>query len=150
MSMTSPHRTIRASLLPALTAAMVITATGCGTAQTPAPAPSAPPASTSVSPPASTPPSAASTASDAYLVEITVKGGKVNPPPGRVSLAKGQKVRLVIHSDAPDEVHVHGYDRESKVGPGQDAVIEFVADQTGLFEVETHQTDLLLTQLLVR
>jgi Cupredoxin-like domain len=150
MSVTSLHRIIRACLLPALAAASVMTATGCGTPQTPAPPPSVPPASASVPPSASMPPSVASSASDAHVVEITIKGGKVNPPPGRVSIAKGQKVRLVVHSDAPDEIHVHGYDREAKVGPGQDAVIEFVADQTGLFEVETHGTGLLLTQLLVR
>jgi hypothetical protein len=39
---------------------------------------------------------------------------------------------------------------EAKMGPGQDAVIEFVATQTGVFEVETHESGLLLTQLAVR
>lgn len=84
------------------------------------------------------------------VIEITVKGRSVSPPPARVDVAQGQPVRLIVHSDAPDEVHVHGYDIEKPVGPGQDAVIEFAATQTGLFEVETHESGLLLTQLAVR
>ncbi|HZM77963.1 MAG TPA: hypothetical protein VFC19_19770 [Candidatus Limnocylindrales bacterium] len=83
-------------------------------------------------------------------MEITVKGRGVSPPPGRVDVAKGENVRLIVHSDTSDEIHVHGYDIEKKVGPGQDAVIEFVATRTGLFEVETHESGLLLTQLAVR
>lgn len=79
-----------------------------------------------------------------------MKGRSVSPPPGRVDIAKGEKVKLVVHSDTADEIHLHGYDIEKPVGPGQDAVIEFVATQTGVFEVETHEGDLLLTQLAVR
>ena len=89
-------------------------------------------------------------ASTAKLIEVTVKGRSVSPPPGRVEVKQGEQVRLVVHSDTPDEIHVHGYDLEKPVGPGQDAVIEFAATQTGLFEVETHDSGLLLTQLAVR
>ena len=74
----------------------------------------------------------------------------MSPPPGRTNVARGERVRVVVRSDSPDEVHVHGYDREAPVAPGADAVIEFVADQSGLFEVETHESGLVLTQLLVR
>jgi len=34
--------------------------------------------------------------------------------------------------------------------PGQPTTIEFTANQTGVFEVETHQSNLLLLQLQVR
>lgn len=98
--------------------------------------------------PGSPPP--AVSAGPVKLVEITVSGRSVSPPPGRVEVKQGEQVRMVIHSDTPDEVHVHGYDLEKPVGPGQDAVIEFAATQTGLFEVETHDSGLLLTQLAVR
>lgn len=79
-----------------------------------------------------------------------MKGRSVSPPPGRVEVAKGEKVKIVVHSDTPDEIHLHGYDIEKMVGPGQDAVIEFAATQTGVFELETHESGLLLTQLAVR
>ena len=77
-------------------------------------------------------------------------GRGVSPPPGRVDIKQGEQVRLVVRSDTQDEIHVHGYDLEKPVGPGQDAVIEFAATQAGLFEVETHDSGLLLTQLAVR
>ena len=52
-----------------------------------------------------------------------------------------------MSSDVDDEVHVHGYDIEREVSAGQSVTIEFTADQTGVFEVETHESDLLLLQL---
>jgi hypothetical protein len=104
-------------------------------------------ACTSPAPPAT--PSATSSQA-VRLIEVAVKDRKVIPPPGRVEIAKGQEVRLVVRSDTPDRVHVHGYDIEKMVSPGRDAVIEFTADRTGVFDVETHQSKLLLTQLVVR
>ncbi|HEX6684554.1 MAG TPA: hypothetical protein VF062_17250 [Candidatus Limnocylindrales bacterium] len=89
-------------------------------------------------------------ARQAKLIEISVKGRTVTPPPGRIEITRGEKVRLVVHDDTADEIHVHGYDLEAPVGSGRDGVIEFNADQTGLFEVETHTSGLLLTQLAVR
>ncbi len=91
-----------------------------------------------------------SMAADAQVIEITISGGEVSPAPGRVKVAAGATVHLVVHSDEPDEVHLHGYDLATGIGPEQDGAIEFVADQTGLFEVETHESELILTQLLVR
>jgi hypothetical protein len=83
-------------------------------------------------------------------VEITITGKAVSPPPGRVEVRRGATVRLVVHADRADEIHLHGYDREAEVAPGRAGVIEFVADEAGLFEVETHESGLVLTQLLVR
>ncbi|MFP3990266.1 cupredoxin domain-containing protein [Streptomyces sp. E11-3] len=83
-------------------------------------------------------------------VEITVADGKVNPAPGRVDLKKGQRVRLKVTSDRADTLHVHGYDKETPLRAGDTATLTFTADRTGLFEVETHASKLVLTQLAVR
>jgi hypothetical protein len=83
-------------------------------------------------------------------VTITIAGGRVTPPPGRVEVRRGQTVHLVVTSDRADEAHVHGYDIEVPLAAGVPATIEFTADQTGVFEVETHESDLTLIQLLVR
>jgi hypothetical protein len=40
--------------------------------------------------------------------------------------------------------------KDGKVSAGQPTTIEFTANQTGVFEVETHQSNLLLLQLQVR
>ncbi|MER5325144.1 hypothetical protein [Streptosporangium roseum] len=83
-------------------------------------------------------------------VEIAITGRKVVPPPGRVEVARGQAVRLVVTSDVADELHVHGFDLTRRLEPGQPVTVDVVADRTGLFEVETHDSGLVLTQLAVR
>ncbi|MEV4220742.1 hypothetical protein [Nonomuraea sp. NPDC049725] len=83
-------------------------------------------------------------------VAVRVSGGKVTPPPGRVEVAKGGRVRLEVTGDRADTVHVHGFDLERPLTPGTPLVLEFTADRSGLFEVETHDSHLVLTQLVVR
>jgi hypothetical protein len=83
-------------------------------------------------------------------ITVTIAGRKVTPPPGRIEVAEGQTVRITVTGDAADEAHLHGYDKEAELKPGVPASIEFVADQTGLFEMETHESGLQLFQLVVR
>ncbi len=83
-------------------------------------------------------------------VTVTVDGNKVEPAPGRLELKKGQRLRLSVTSDRDDTLHVHGYDKEIRLPAGRPATVTFTLDRTGLFEVETHESGLLLTQLVVR
>lgn len=83
-------------------------------------------------------------------VAISVHDGKVSPAPGRTEIKKGRTVRLEVRSDRDDTLHVHGYDKEARLPAGRTVTLTFTADRTGLFEVETHESDLLLTQLVVR
>ncbi|MBB5959487.1 hypothetical protein FHS29_006108 [Saccharothrix tamanrassetensis] len=71
------------------------------------------------------------------------------PSPQREEVAKGQSVELTVTSSKPVDVHVHGFDVLAKAEEGKPAVLKFVADQTGTFDVEAHP-DTLLTQLVVR
>ncbi|MFC5826573.1 hypothetical protein [Nonomuraea insulae] len=82
--------------------------------------------------------------------EITIAGGRVSPPPGWLEVGKGRPVTITVTSDAADEVHVHGYDLTAELRPGVPATLRFTADLTGVFEVETHGSKLVLTQLAVR
>ena len=59
----------------------------------------------------------------------------------------GSQVRLTVTSDVDDEVHVHGYDIEKEVHAGQYRDVRLHRDQTGVFEVETHEPSKLLLQL---
>ncbi|MGJ6966306.1 hypothetical protein ACSDR0_30790 [Streptosporangium sp. G11] len=95
-------------------------------------------------------PTAAPGASTVKEITVTIAGRQVTPPPGRIDVAKGQTVRITVTGDAVDEAHVHGYDKAADLKPGVPATIEFVADQDGLFEVETHESKLQLCQLVVR
>lgn len=83
-------------------------------------------------------------------VTITVRDGKVSPAPARTELRRGERVALRVTSDRADTLHVHGYDKELALPAGQEATLILTADRTGLFEVETHESSLVLTQLLVR
>ncbi|MFJ1641344.1 cupredoxin domain-containing protein [Streptomyces sp. NPDC088256] len=83
-------------------------------------------------------------------VEIVVSHGRVSPDPGRTEIKKGRTVRLRVRSDRADTLHVHGYDKEARLPAGKTVTLTFTADRSGLFEVETHESDLLLTQLVVR
>ncbi|MQY12084.1 hypothetical protein SRB5_22130 [Streptomyces sp. RB5] len=83
-------------------------------------------------------------------VRITVAGGKVTPPPGRIELDRGDRVALVVTTDRADELHVHGVDASTALAAGRATTLSFTVDRTGLFEVETHESELILTQLLVR
>lgn len=82
-------------------------------------------------------------------ISISVVGGKVTPPPDRVAVAIGQTVRLTVRSDVADELHVHGLDKTAALAPDKPVTLEFVPDQAGVFEVETHATKLQLCQLAV-
>ncbi|MEV4512336.1 hypothetical protein AB0K00_25640 [Dactylosporangium sp. NPDC049525] len=91
-----------------------------------------------------------STAAQDRSISVSISGGRVDPPVGRVEVGKGSTIRLTVTSDVPDELHVHGYDRRLTLEPGRAATLEFRADVTGMFEVETHGNHLLLVQLVVR
>jgi hypothetical protein len=90
---------------------------------------------------------APSTRSDA---EITIRAGKVSPPSGWLEVAKGQAVSITVTSDVADELHVHGYDLKAELRPGEPVTVRFTADLTGVFQVETHRSKLVLTQVAVR
>ncbi|OKI31917.1 hypothetical protein A6A29_23680 [Streptomyces sp. TSRI0281] len=84
------------------------------------------------------------------ILDITVSHGKVSPAPGRTEVRKGERVALRVRTDRADTLHVHGYDKAAELPAGRTTTLTFTADRTGLFEVETHESDLLLTQLVVR
>ncbi len=91
----------------------------------------------------------AAPAFDGTLVKVDINGSKVAPRPSTHKVTKGDKVRIEVTSDKADELHVHGYEKTADLKPGQTAVVEFTADQSGRFEVETHDSGLLLFNLEV-
>ena len=138
--------------LPAALACLGLAAvlTGCAGTDEPVPAASSP--SSSSSSPASTSASSAAPSAPAVAgqhIEVTVTGGQVTGDTGRVPLPAGEHVTLVVTSDAPDELHVHGYDLGADLAPGTPATVEFDATIPGVFEVELHDAGTLLLSLQV-
>ena len=82
-------------------------------------------------------------------VTITVKNAVPVGGIQRASVAKGDEVTLVVHSDVADEIHVHGYNLKQDVAAGGTAKITFVADVPGRFEAELEQHGTQIADLTV-
>jgi hypothetical protein len=136
------------ALLTGTTLAVLILGAGCGTSGEEATPPTT--TTSSVLLPPTGVPSANPTPPDLVPVAVTISGGQVEPPPARVDVPQGHTVLITVTSDEHDELHVHGYDLDVELLPGESGPIEFVADRTGLFEVETHHSGLQLFQLAVQ
>ena len=98
----------------------------------------------------STSPSASATKSGAeQRIEVTFAHGKASGDTGRVRVAKGTSVEMVVTSDVADEVHLHGYDIEKELSPGTPVTLQFDATIAGVFEVELHKVGTVLLRLQV-
>jgi hypothetical protein len=105
-------------------------------AATPTPTASpTPSAATPTDTPSASPTPSPSPTPNAALIEVTVRGDRVQGP-DRAAIRQGEQVILVVHADVSDHVHVHGYDLMADVEPGRPARIRFRANVPGVFEVE--------------
>ncbi|MFI1993603.1 hypothetical protein [Actinoplanes sp. NPDC020271] len=98
---------------------------------------------------AATPAACGSATPDQVVANTALADGKAAPAPHRVSVPLGSQVRLGVSADTAAQIHVHGYDLEYQVQPGQPMCVVFVASRAGLFDVEAHP-DTLLLQLEVK
>ena len=80
--------------------------------------------------------------------EVSIEDGEMRPD--EISVNEGDRITLSIESEDPLGVHVHGYDLEREVGPGEAAELTFEANLTGRFEIEDHETEEELGELRVR
>ena len=80
-------------------------------------------------------------------VEISVIIGQTSGSAVAYQATLGSKVQIkLLNPDADDEFHLHGYDLTATAVAGQEAMIEFTADQLGSFDLESHTTgDWILT-----
>jgi len=83
-------------------------------------------------------------------ITIVVESGRPRGGIARPTVAKGDKVVVVVRTDAGEEVHLHGYDIEKPVTPGTPVRIPFTADLPGRFELELHHPDALLAVIEVK
>jgi hypothetical protein len=112
---------------------------GGRTSSDPAAAETAPGEPTATAPSAPEPPPDATGRPRPVLIElrdhVPAEGVK------SIEVAKGERVRLVVESDAPDDIHVHGYDVERAAAPGKPARFSFPATIEGIFEIESHEAE---------
>ena len=82
-------------------------------------------------------------------VTIRVVGGVPQGGIARPKVKKGDRVVIVVRSDAGEAVHIHGYDLERPITPGKPVRLPLTATIPGRFEVELHHPDALLAVLTV-
>jgi hypothetical protein len=80
--------------------------------------------------------------------DVAIEDGAMSP--AEISVEEGDQVTLRLTSDRPMEVHLHGYDLEEEVLPGEETDLSFEAEITGRFEIEDHDTETALGALLVQ
>lgn len=82
---------------------------------------------------------------DAFEVERGVVKGGVRA----LRVARGDAVKVTIRSDVREEVHLHGIELEATVGPNRTGELEFVARHQGGYELELHESGLVLGAVVV-
>jgi Multicopper oxidase len=73
--------------------------------------------------------------------QINVKGGVVDGDTQTFTVKKNDRVQIVVSSDAPDQIHLHGYDIEKEATPGKPARFDFKANVEGAYIIESHAAE---------
>lgn len=81
-------------------------------------------------------------------LDVGIADGEMDPRV--ISAVEGDSVTLSVSAEEPVEVHVHGYDIEEEVEPGEPVEISFDAGLTGRFDIEDHETEAVIGTLVVR
>ena len=72
------------------------------------------------------------------VFELRIEGGEVAQELRTLRVTEGDRVRLRWTADTPTVLHLHGYDLEQEVDPGQVSEFRFEAYATGRFALEVH------------
>jgi hypothetical protein len=86
---------------------------------------------------------------EATVPTIVVEGGKPVGGVEELVFSAGDRVRFAVRSDTRDEVHIHGYDIEKEIGPGEVARFDFPATIEGVIEAELHESGEQIAELRI-
>lgn len=74
----------------------------------------------------------------ASIFRVAIRKSQEGVTTPLLKATQGQQVRIVLASERPGTVEIHGYDRRVAVKPGGKATLLVKADQTGRFPVHLH------------
>jgi len=134
-----------ALLASALT--LAVTLVGCGSEERTTEPPADP---TTSSTPEETPEETPEPSEPAVQeIELVFEGGEA-PPVERVQVGVGERVALVVTSDAAGELHVHSDPEQTLAYDAGTTRLPLTIDRPGVVEVERHEPAALVLQLEVR
>jgi len=74
----------------------------------------------------------------AQAIDVRIENREVVTPSGAIRITQGDRVELSWTSDEPVGLHLHGYDLEIEVKPGEAASMIIEATATGRFPITSH------------
>ena len=90
------------------------------------------------------------TSPSGVIVNVTVRGDKVEPFGRRVRAHRGQQIVFVVDADRRGALHIHSSPEQTAAFPKGKSNISVQIDKAGVVEVEEHEADTLIAQLEVR
>jgi hypothetical protein len=67
-----------------------------------------------------------------------------------IKVKKGDRVVMVVSSDKPEKIHLHGFEIERDVTPSKPGRFAFTAKNEGAYAIESHTTEKKLATLQVQ
>jgi plastocyanin len=84
-------------------------------------------------------------------LDVTIIDGVVNPRGARLNVKVGQPVKLTVHSDVDEELHIHtDPEKTVPVKAGANQNVTFTVDEPGKVAVELHHLDVVVAEVLAR
>ena len=77
-------------------------------------------------------------AAEPHRFDLRIENGRVAGNVKTVQVQRDEAVELYWSADRRTDVHLHGYNIEVTVNPGQTQVMAFRARATGRFSIEAH------------
>jgi hypothetical protein len=72
---------------------------------------------------------------------IQLKNHELASGPKLISVKNGDRAVIVVSSDEPETVHLHGFEIEHEITPSKPGRYEFKAKNEGAYELESHTTE---------
>ena len=77
---------------------------------------------------------------DRLLIDVTIKGGEVNPTNAALEAKVNEPIVVRVNSDAADELHVHSSPEHTfKIEAKPAQQFQFTVDVPGKVDIELHQ-----------
>lgn len=73
-----------------------------------------------------------------HQINLHIKNRHITGGATKITVTQGQWIALHWVTDEAVSLHLHGYDIEHKVSPGNPAVMQFKAHATGRFPITSH------------
>ncbi len=72
---------------------------------------------------------------------MSIEGGELATEESTITVNQNDTVTIDWTSDLPLLVHLHGYNIETQLAPGETGTMSFEADATGRYDIAIHAAD---------